>query len=54
VRNMQQTDSPAKLRAVFQMGRDAAVVCSHKRLKYQAGKELVLGELLRTEAMAVG
>ena len=53
VRHRAEFDSLAELRRVFQHGSDSAVVRAQVGFEHQAGEELVLGELPRTEPMSI-
>lgn len=53
VRNLAQREQVCERRIIFQMGHHAAIVGSQEALQRQTGKELMLGELLRTTAMCI-
>ncbi len=54
MRHVFEIDRGPQAGAVRQEVHEAAVVGFEKLLEHQAGQELVLGELLRAETMAVG
>ncbi len=53
VRNFFQINRSGQRRAVLQMLNDAAIVGLEKILQHQAGKQLMLCKLFRTELMTV-
>src|ERR1700727_529196 len=53
MRHLPQTDQACQRRIILQIRDDAPIVGSQEVLQRQAGKELMLSELLRTTAMRI-